>query len=420
MERKYPFFYLRLRYISSLIYFSAVSSVIDQRKRRVEHISAVVGVVLFIILLAFPGYILWISIRKPITKTISVRSPTLQIYSELYSSNAETLTCPCSQPLIQYNKFITVQYTFHQICSSIFLTSTWISSLTMNGSGTLFPNDFRLTSPYSFQTLSTFCTLVQITFTNNLNRFYSNEYISISVVPLSLFESYMMSQMNQFMSVASEDFFMPLIMIQTAIENNVLLSALQTNYKQSVQNNSVSSSAVQYSRCNCALSPVCIEQPAIYQYPEGIELFTVPGFYAGCYVIESLLQSDLRCFYNQTCLDQLQTYLNSSMAITALNSALPSRYSPNTSINELLAWLMIEEINPSTNYDAYYDACQPIECTYTVQTNGAIMMKDDITYIIGILIGVIGGLIAILNLIVPRLVRLIVYGRRNREIHALS
>jgi hypothetical protein len=59
-------------------------------------------------------------------------------------------------------------------------------------------------------------------------------------------------------------------------------------------------------------------------------------------------------------------------------------------------------------YDNYYNACQPAQCIYTHQT------KNDIIYIVTTLVGLVGGLITVLKLVVPRLVKLV--RRRNDEL----
>jgi hypothetical protein len=53
-------------------------------------------------------------------------------------------------------------------------------------------------------------------------------------------------------------------------------------------------------------------------------LFEIPGFYTGCYIVESLLQSTLECFYDPQCIDKLQTYISvsSSINVTVLDASL--------------------------------------------------------------------------------------------------
>jgi hypothetical protein len=129
----------------------------------------------------------------------------------------------------------------------------------------------------------------------------------------------------------------------------------------------------------------------------------VPGFFGACYIIESLLLSDLRCFYNQTCIDELESYFISSSPwnITALDESLPSRFLPNSTIENVIDELMVEEWTRSTMYQNYFNGCQPKECTYTHET------KNSIIYIVTTLFGLTGGLTTALKLLVPRLVNFI-------------
>jgi hypothetical protein len=94
------------------------------------------------------------------------------------------------------------------------------------------------------------------------------------------------------------------------------------------------------------------------------------------------------------------------MTVVALNESAPSLYSVNSTIEELVNDLMIEEWNGSTMYETYYNACQPTHCNYTVEA------RNDAIYIVTTLFGIAGGLTTALKFIVPRFVKLI---RKKRE-----
>ncbi|CAF4287701.1 unnamed protein product [Rotaria sp. Silwood2] len=53
---------------------------------------------------------------------------------------------------------------------------------------------------------------------------------------------------------------------------------------------------------------------------------------------------------------------------TALDLSLPSRLSEKSAIQELINGLMIEQWSLSMIYERYYNACQPIKCTYSYAT----------------------------------------------------
>jgi hypothetical protein len=203
----------------------------------------------------------------------------------------------------------------------------------------------------------------------------------------------------------TNDFLLSLSTIRDTTQSNALFSGQLTNYEIETPRGQIYAVTFSewYGNCICESSARCASQSGVYVYPTHTVSFSVPGIYIGCYVIESLLQSNLECFYNQTCINILQSYFISPslMNITALDTSLSSRFLKNSTIEDLLDELMVEEWNPSIMYENYFNECEPIECTYTHQT------KNSIIYIVTTIIGLIGGLTTALKLIVPRLVKVI-------------
>ena len=54
-----------------------------------------------------------------VTHTVTVKQPTVNVYTELQTKYSQTLVCPCTQIAIDYEQFIS----FHQIkyCISSFV-----------------------------------------------------------------------------------------------------------------------------------------------------------------------------------------------------------------------------------------------------------------------------------------------------------
>jgi hypothetical protein len=96
--------------------------------------------------------------------------------------------------------------------------------------------------------------------------------------------------------------------------------------------------------------------------------------------------------------------------MTALNESLPSIYSIDSTIREIVDNLMIEKWKVSQIFENYYNECKPIQCTYTLETN------NDMIYIFTELFGIAGGLIIVLTLIVPRLIKLIREKQRQQQV----
>ncbi|CAF1477031.1 unnamed protein product [Adineta steineri] len=382
--------------------FPSIPPSTDEYQLRNQRISTRIFIILLTLSLTI--LILYTSLIN-ITKTTDINSPTIIQYTQLYSNYPQTLTCACTQISINYDKFIQVNYTLHQICTSIFVNHTWISYLANARPNDLFTDDFRASGTFMFQALNAFCQLSNQTISNRLTQFYSSQYISASVTSLQVLKSQTQAFVSQFKSSITNDFLLSLLTIRTTTQSNSLFSGQFTNYylvRES--NNYVDSYFVSHANCYCSSSATCAYESPIYD-PSDSVLFTVPGIYAGCYIIEALLQSNLQCLYNETCINQIQSYFTYylSMNLTTLDVSLLVRFSMNSTIEELVDELMVEEWNNATIYDGYYNECQPSKCSYSYET------KNGVIYIITTVIGLVGGLITVLKLIVPRAVRLVMF-----------
>ncbi|CAF3546542.1 unnamed protein product, partial [Adineta steineri] len=380
--------------------FASVPPTTNEHQLRNQRISTRLFIILLIILLSI--LLLYTSLIN-ITQTVNVKAPSIQEYEQLYNSYNQTLTCECTQVSINYEKFIQIQYTLHQVCHSDFVTQEWINYLaTSSGNSELNSTDFRLSSTFIFQAMSTFCTLVNQTISNSLIQFYSNQYVSAFVTPSNVFQLQTKAFISQFKSTTATGFLLSLTMIRNTTQSNALLSGELDNFGLfALFGGGLTAYSLSYGNCTCTSSATCISQSSIYDSGSGYEmLFTIPGLYAGCYIIESLLQSNLQCFYNQTCINQLQSYFQGStlMSVTALDTSLSSQFLENSTIADILNQLMVEEWINSSMYENYYNECKPSYCSYTVTT------KNSAIYIITTLIGLVGGLITVLKFIIPYLV----------------
>jgi hypothetical protein len=401
-------------FFRNLNLFPSIPPTTDEYQLRNQRIST--RLFIFVLTISLCILLLYTSLIN-ITQTVNVKSPSTEEYSQLYNLQGQRLTCDCTQISINYQKFIQIQYTFHQVCYSDFVTQVWIDYLaTLPGNSGIFYDTFRALSTFAFQALNTLCILVNETISNDLVQFYSNQYVSAFMTPSDVFQSQTKAFISQFISSTTNDFLLSLSMIRNTTQSNGLLSGQFTNYRlYSDSNNDIFTESVWYGDCTCASSATCSYQYTVMNYPNFTQTFPVPGFYLGCYIIEALFQSNLQCFYDQTCIDELQSYLGSSTSlnVTALDISLSIQFFENSTIEDLLDQLMVEEWNSSGIYENYYSECQPSKCSYTLTT------KNNVIYIATTLIGLIGGLITVLKLIVPRLVKFTtryIYKEPTREI----
>ncbi|CAF0801989.1 unnamed protein product [Adineta steineri] len=397
LYQKTKFFFLNLNL------FPSVPPTINEHQLRNQRIATRLFIFVLIILLYI--LLLYTSLIN-ITETVNVKTPSIQEYSKLYNSYSQALTCECTQISINYEKFILIKYTLHQVCHSDFVTQEWIDYLeTSSGDYLLKSYDFRFSGIYLFQTISAFCTLVNQTILNQLAQFYSNQYVSASVIPSNIFQLQTKAFISQFISSSTNEFLLSLSMIRNTTQSNALFSGTLTNYDSYQYYGAFVREPVWYGNCSCYSSAACTTPSSIYDLASYTVLLSVPGLYAGCYIVESLLQSNLQCFYNQTCINNLQSYfiVSSVMNVTALDISLSIQFLENSTISDILDQLMVEKWNSSSIYENYYGECQPSSCSYTVTS------KNSAIYIVTTLIGLVGGLITVLKFVVPYLVQCIMF-----------
>ena len=167
-----------------------------------------------------------------------------------------------------------------------------------------------------------------------------------------------------------------------------------------------------YSGCICSRSSTCAQQANMYNGYSKTAIYVVPGLYTGCSVTEAILQSTLECFYNQTCLGHFRSYLfgNSSIDVNILDRSSLVRFSVQSTVQELVNNLMLEQWDFSSSFDNYYRECHPEQCTYTE------VIRNDAINIVTTLFGLVGGLSTILGVIIPLGIKPMMYvPRRRRE-----
>ncbi|CAF3903531.1 unnamed protein product, partial [Adineta steineri] len=393
----------------------------SQRQFQLEVISTRLFIILFIISLTI--FVILISLI-PIKRTIIFDKPSYENYSILYKQQSQSLECPCTTLSIEYNQFVQVKVNeTHQICQSIYITDQWTSFISQRLGG-ISAIDLRTIGELLFDALASLCTLTQQTIDDQLIAFHAQQFVTRSVISYDLFQEQIRSSIEYFITSTTLNFIRSLQLVRDTTQGNTLFASRGTNmefYINVFNNKTVILSTIyssyknSLSVCRCQDTSQCVSQLNIYGNSITVIKYTLPGMYVGCFIIEALLQSNLICFYNQSCINDLRYALNSSntnlptyytnITTTALDLTLPSQYQPNTTINDILSKLMVEQWINTTSHRDYYDQCNPIQCQYSY------VGKNDFITVITTIIGLIGGLNTILIFVAPRLIK--IYSKRQ-------
>ena len=361
---------------------------------------------LFIFLLiSSVAVLLFYNALVPVQKTFTVQQPTYDKYLTLFSKYPNELQCPCKTVSVIYDRFIQVNYSLHYICSSFLVSEQWIKYLArLENQGPFFfyPFDFRAISKYSFQGLRSFCQLTKETIENSLRSFYSNQYVSAYLTPSDLFRQQNEAQIHEFISSTIKIFLSALSVIRETTQANALVSVTRGNMYLYHHPNSLTllSGSMQHHGCSCAETVSCFTPAVIYEFQNNITWFTVPSFYSGCFIIEALLFSNFQCFHDEQCFNNLTLYVDSTLKLNAtiLNASLSTKFTANSTVREMIDKLMVEQWKWNITFAKYYDECEPSQCTYTIGS------RNGVLFIVTTVFGLVGGLVTILRIIVPRLI----------------
>ncbi|CAF3339795.1 unnamed protein product, partial [Rotaria sp. Silwood2] len=115
--------------------------------------------------------------------------------------------CPCSQVSLSYNQFLISRPSFHQVCSSDFISDRWISNLYFDDKQRSFRDeDFRATAFTTFRVLASFCRLSESIVNQSLARLKSDAFISPYAVSSNNLKAQTFAYVEQFQINAPKSF----------------------------------------------------------------------------------------------------------------------------------------------------------------------------------------------------------------------
>ncbi|CAF1376343.1 unnamed protein product [Adineta ricciae] len=384
-----------------------------QLKRKLQILST--RIYAFILVFFAITIIIYSSLRRTAeTKVFSISSYS-DYQSLLIKYPLNKLSCPCSSFTIKYSNFLSIKpKSMHPACHNRIFVPNWTR---LRLGFDLAPIEEN--SPFVFifylQLSSYLCHYAMFLIENQSQKFLETLYATSFLTNEEEFKKYFKLQINQFPQSISSYYKRFLQIIKLIISGNSLLTASKTNYEWDFIN--ITGNQMQLSQFlnliqlktkskiynNKTYS--CNTLSKFYQYPLYYpeSRIPIPGFYLSCYFIDGLFKSTFECFYNITCLQFLRIQMNSPYNLVSWKLNLSSNsfhYQINSTVKELFDILFVEEWFNETNYQLYYEQCQPKECFYTFVT------KFQFRYIITTIVNIINGLSKSLFILIPFLVKI--------------
>lgn len=334
-----------------------------------------------------------------IPQTEHVLKPPLGTYEQLLLRFPHTLQCPCSQVSVKYGSFLNLSSARrHQVCASDFVSDRWIATLYLSydhlGSS---QSKFSNAAIGFFQLVASLCELTEQIVSDSLSQLAGTYLFQYHVLSRAEFNRQVQLMVEQFQLNPSDSFLITLELIREMMSTNSLMTLFRTNWRFTdvigipYDGQKIQTEPVSYGTCDCGLSAQCVE------LAKTEDNNPLPGLFVGCYPLESLLKSTLECFYNGSCLEELQL-MNTSF--TQLDNSLLRQFEENSTLEFLLSRLMVDGWSSNVSYENYYDQCAPSSCWYSY------FEHRPAVEVITSLLALYGGLVVITNVVVSMLLAL--------------
>ncbi|CAF3968433.1 unnamed protein product [Adineta steineri] len=291
-------------------------------------------------------------------------------------TSLSSLQCPCSQLSSSFKYSIELIPTYHEICDSDFVLDEWIRL--MLPLEHYHPYNFEQNGPI-FKLLQSFCKSAKITINNALNIFYASQLVTPNLITEDLFKSLMISECEYFKHVTPNRFSYLLEFTRQTMKVNQFIYGIHKNYYIFMENDTEHVLVFIHFRgswyyhineifCSLIVDPVCILQTILNTKNIYGHIINVPlsGFYTSAFYVNSLLLTELQCFYNQSCVNIIRNIIADPFYpfnFTALSQT--SRFPNNVTIDFLSKHLFTESWSQNPSYMGYFEQCQPHSCSYT-------------------------------------------------------
>lgn len=413
-----------------LNYFESDESRTDAFELRTEILATRLYLALLSVAVVIIAFYISLDVQ---TRTVTVPYPSQTVYKYLEAQYSSTLKCSCQQISIPFREFMSISVTYHPVCSSPFVSDTWVDMLFSPDQGYYYPVDFRASASGQFQVLQSLCELANASVNDELDTLLdATTLLSDQLIDAQSLEVQGNVSSLFFRTSTENKFRRTLRLIRGTTAANNLQSAFQipaTLVFERLPYGEVGIAAFANSMkdqngsvlCSCHSQTTCsLNRTGFFDVvgddmfgnlwiPEASVLALVPGFVVGCFALEALLQARLMCLFHQTCVNLIQSFFVSTSTNVVPLDSTETRFNPeSTTVEMLVNEVYVEEWLTRISFSQYYTQCAPISCLYSYSE------QNDLLYVVTILLGLYGGLTVVLRLIVPRLVKWVRNRRRTR------
>ncbi|CAF3566769.1 unnamed protein product [Rotaria socialis] len=280
-----------------------------------------------------------------------------------------------------------------------------------------------------FRAIISYCILSNSTINDALATLLNTYLITTETLSRQDFNEQTQVLISNFLSNVKQTFKYMSVLAHETTRGNQLLSSRVSNFFldgifDSNQNlirvqthlGTMSSIDDMLPTCSCALS-MCSQLLGFFNRSSNGSIFTliteIPGMYSACYPLDGLRKSTLECWFNDTCIEIISSNLTPfpvDISFNPLNASQLIRFSPKSTLGDIIDEIMVEEWRQTISYEAYYRSCKPLKCVFTYTH------RLDLIYVVTTLAAVFGGLSVSFQIVCSWLIKFYVHRRRTNTV----
>ncbi|CAF3472806.1 unnamed protein product [Rotaria sp. Silwood1] len=313
--------------------------------------------------------------------------PSIEDYEHLLNLHSDGVDCPCTRISIPYNTFV-IQLevkSYHQVCTTDVIERTLIM-------GSIFEPSTTYTNRVDFQSwrfsfvdgLQRLCRLAEDSITNDIQAFLASTMLVYQLIPRTQFDSEMNVTLNRVKLATPVAFTRILDLLRLTIHGNALIDVFSLSWNMVMAENSqdtnvsfVSISTNQYTKCSCITERSCSMAAQLF-LPNDTSYYTFQGLVLGCFLLETVLQSSLSCFYSMTCIKEFRKVMNfhypadleqwsNETGNPIMLDAAATRFSVTDTIEMMAYNMFIESWTTNVSYENLFYACAPKQYDQTLE-----------------------------------------------------
>lgn len=289
--------------------------------------------------------------------------PSLKEYERLEEKYVNTIECPCAKMSILHEEFIQHSPIYHQKCLSDFIQPSWFNSFLSPPFILTVQDTILHTASSYFRGLGVICTMANLMINTAMRRFYSTEFVNDKVLSRSSFQSQTDSLIDLFLKSTQTELLHAASLTNTMIYSNQYINGIMSNAqlqlypfteRQQYGFEPMAVMAVSTFKlrddghaCMCSHDPECYSSP--YHDTSSVYI-SDSGLMTGCFLINTVLASSLRCWCSMKCFEEFRDGFTSMTSvnlpqINPLNATVSTRFSSNDSVQLIFKELMVEQWN---------------------------------------------------------------------------